>query len=71
MDQIDDPNDHGDLEDGEVLDSDEDVTIVNIIPPDKATIICRKTNIIDFERDCRKYRKRHKRSRSSSSSSSS
>ena len=73
MDQIDDPMDHGDLEDGEVLDSDEDVTIVNIIPPDKATIICRKTHIKDFEfeRDCRKYRKRHKRSRSSSSSSSS
>ena len=71
MDQIDDPNDHGDLEDGEVLDSDEDVTIVNIIPPEKATIICRKTQIKDFERDCRKYKQRHKRSRSSSSSSSS
>merc|ERR1712008_327348 len=70
MDQIDISSE--DLEDGEVPDSDEDITIINIVPLEKSKILSqRRKRTNDFEKDRQKYRKRSKRSRSSSTSSSS
>ena len=69
---MDQAQDLDELEDGEVPDSDDEVSIVNIVSSKNAsTSSQRRRRSRAFERDSRKYSKRHKRSRSTSSSSSS
>ena len=63
--------DQKDLEDGEVIDgeSDEELSVLKIVPPDRFKNFNWEQNTQEFERDCVKYKNRQKRSSFSSNSS--
>ena len=63
--------DQKELEDGEVIDgeSDEELSVLKIVPPDRFKNFNWEQNTQEFERDCVKYKNRQKRSSFSSNSS--